>query len=466
MAHDDLALIERYLTEHRAEGLQGLCAFLAIPSVSALSAHRADVRRAAEFLAGRLQAAGMDGARVMETEPGGHPAVYAEWLGAPGRPTVLVYGHHDVQPVDPLDLWTSPPFQATEREGKLYARGAADDKGQVWMHLWAAQAVLRATGSLPINLKFLVEGEEEIGSTHLPAFVQRHRELLKADAVVISDSSFFAPGVPAIAYGLRGLAAMQVNVRGPRRDLHSGEYGGAVANPLHALAELVAGLHAPDGHVAVSGFYDGVRPIAAEERSALGALPFDEAAWQSESGVPEPFGEAGWSTLERAWARPTLEVNGMWGGFQGEGSKTVIPAEAHCKITCRLVPDQDPGQVMAAVREHLVRRCPPGVRVEVHLSEGSPATLIPRDSEYMRAAARALGRIFGREAVFTRMGGSIGVVPALAREIAKPVVLMGFGLAGDCIHSPDENFDLGHYDRGMRAIAAYWLELGAARSTD
>ena len=462
MTGDALELVDRYLTEHRPEGLRGLVEFLAIPSVSALSAHRDDVRRAAEFLTGRLQQVGLEGARLMET--GGHPAVYAEWLHAPGRPTVLVYGHHDVQPVDPLDLWTSPPFQAVERDGKLYARGAADDKGQVWMHVLAVQALLRATGSLPVNLKMLIEGEEEVGSTHLPALVARHRELLAADAVVISDSSFFAPGVPAIAYGLRGLAALDVHVRGPRRDLHSGEFGGAVANPLHALAELVAGLHAADGRVAVSGFYDGVRPVDAEERLALGRLPFDEAAWLEEAGVPEAFGEPGWSTLERIWARPTLEVNGMWGGFQGEGSKTVIPAEAHCKITCRLVPDQDPARVLEAVRAHLTGRCPSGVQVEVRLSEGSPATLIPRDSEYMRAAARALGRVFDREPVFTRMGGSIGVVPALAREIAQSVVLMGFGLAGDRIHSPNENFDLANYDRGMRAIAAHWLELGSVRS--
>lgn len=461
MSDQALAAVGAQLRAQRAEGLRGLCAFLSIPSVSALSAHRGDVRRAAAFLAGRLREAGLEGVAVLET--GGHPAVYAEWLHAPGRPTALVYGHYDVQPPDPLALWTSPPFAPEERGGRLYARGAADDKGQVWIHLLAAEAWLRAGGGLPINLKFLLEGEEEVGSLHLDAFVAAHREKLAADVVVISDSSLYQPGLPTIVTGLRGLCALELTVRGPARDLHSGEYGGAVQNPLHALAELVAGLHDAQGRVAVAGFYDSVRPLESAERAAAAALPFDEQSYRRELGIPATFGEPGYSTLERSTMRPTLEVNGMWGGFQGEGSKTVIPAEAHAKLTCRLVPDQDAGRICTLVREHLERRCPPGVTVEVTVHGGSAATLVPLDSEYIRAAARALQAAFGAEPVYSRMGGSIGVVPAFVRELRAPVVLIGFGLAEDRIHSPDESFDLGNYDAGLRAIAAYWRELGELR---
>lgn len=458
MPEDALERVSRHLAAQRAEGLAGLREFLGIPSVSALSAHQGDLRRAAGWLAARLTGAGLEHAAVLET--GGHPAVYADWLHAPGRPTALVYGHYDVQPADPLELWTSPPFAAVERGGRLYARGAADDKGQVWMHLLAAEALLRTGGGLPLNLKFIIEGEEEIGSTHLPAFVEAQREPLAADVVVISDSGFYAPGLPAISYGLRGLCGLELTVRGPERDLHSGEYGGAVQNPAHALAELVAGLHDGQGRVAVPGFYDGVREPEAQERAALARLPFDEAAWCREAGVPEGFGEPGYSTLERCRLRPTVEVNGLWSGFLGEGSKTIVPAQAHAKLTCRLVPDQDPAQVLAAVRADLVRRCPPGVRAEITLREGSPATLVAPDSAYIRAAARALRRVFGVEPAFTRMGGSIGVVPAFTAVLGAPVVLMGFGLPQDHIHSPDESLDLGNYDGGQRAIAAYWLELG------
>ena len=455
-----LAAADRLLAGRRAESLDALAAFLAIPSVSALSEHRADVRRAAEFVARRLRECGLEGVALLET--GGHPCVYAEWLHAPGRPTALVYGHYDVQPSDPVALWTSPPFAATVRGGRLYARGAADDKGQVWMHLLAAEALLRAgNGRLPLNLKFIIEGEEEIGSLHLPPLVERERERLAADVVVISDSAFHAPGQPAIAHGLRGLAGMEVSVRGPARDLHSGEYGGSVQNPAHALAQLLAGLHTPDGRVAVPGFYDDVLPPTAEERSAVAALPFDEAEFRRETGVPEAFGEPGYTAAERCRIRPTLEINGLWGGFQGEGSKTIIPAEAHAKITCRLVPDQDPRRVLEAVRADLVRRRPPGVRLDVRLGGGSRASLAPADSPYMRAAARALERVFGRAPVFTRMGGSIGIVPAFEAVLGAPVVLMGFSLPDDRIHAPDESLDLGNYDHGQRAIAAYWLELGA-----
>lgn len=462
MSQTSLDAVDRHLRAHRERGLQGLQEFLSIPSVSAVSAHRADMVRAADFLADRLRAAGLQDVAVLPT--GGHPAVFAQWLGAPGRPTALVYGHYDVQPPDPLELWTTPPFAPSVRDGRLFARGAADDKGQVWMHVLAAEALLQTTGRLPLNLRFLIEGEEEVGSTHLKSFVAAHRQELAAEVVVISDSGLYAPGLPAIVYGLRGLCALELTVRGPSRDLHSGEYGGAVQNPLHALAELVAGLHDPEGRVAVEGFYEDVRPLPDQERAALARLPFDAEAYRRDLGVPAVFGEAGYSTTERTTARPTVEVNGMWGGFQGEGSKTVIPAEAHAKLTCRLVPDQDPARIGQQVADHLRRRCPPGVRVEVTAHEGAPATVAPLDSEYVRAASRALRGAFGAEPVHTRMGGSIGVVPAFTEQLGAPVVLMGFGLAEDHIHSPNESFDLDNYDRGLRALAAYWLELGALQT--
>jgi len=459
MSHDALAAVDQYLAAHRTEGLDGLRAFLSIPSVSAITFHREDVWRAAAFLADRLTTAGLEGVAVLPTP--GHPVVVGEWLHAPGAPTALVYGHYDVQPVDPLPLWTSPPFEPAVREGRLFARGAADDKGQVWMHILAVEALLRTTGRLPCNVKFLLEGEEEIGSGHLPTFVAERRGQLAADVVVISDSGFYAPGLPSIAYGLRGLCGLDLHVHGPNRDLHSGEYGGAVQNPLHALADLLAGLHDREGLVTVAGFYDEVRPLDGPERAALARLPFEETEYRRGIGVPATFGEAGYTTTERSSARPTLEVNGMWGGFLGEGSKTIIPAEAHAKVTCRLVPDQDADRVLALVRTHLEAHCPPGVRVEVDVHGGSPATVVPLDSEYIRAAARALQQAFGTAPVYLRMGGSIGVVPAFTQTLRAPVVLMGFGLPEDRIHSPNESFDLGNYDRGQRAIAGYWLELGA-----
>ncbi len=461
--HAVLTDVDHYLTQRRVAGLRGLSEFLAIPSVSALPNHHEDVLRAARYLEAAFSAIGLE--RVELRETGGAPAVYGEWLHVEGAPTALVYGHYDVQPVDPEGLWTTPPFAPEVRRGRLYARGAADDKGQVWMHLQATEALIRATGGLPVNLKFLIEGEEEIGSLHLGSYVADHQMELSSDVVVISDSSMYAPGQPTIVTGLRGLLGLELIVRGPRRDLHSGEYGGAVQNPLHALAELVAGLHDGEGRVRVAGFYDDVRPLSSSERATLAKLPHDGDQYLAELGIPAVFGEPGYSTVERSAVRPTLEVNGLWGGFQGDGAKTVIPAEAHAKITCRLVPDQDPRRVYGAVRRHLQEHCPPGVRLEIVSShEGFPASVVSLDSPYLQAAARALHGVFGKDPVYSRMGGSIGVVPAFQQILQVPVVLMGFGLAEDCIHAPNESFDLSNYDRGMRAIAAYWLELGALRA--
>ncbi|MDA8144579.1 MAG: dipeptidase [Thermaerobacter sp.] len=453
---------DRYLTLRHAAGLEQLCRFLAIPSISALPEHAPDVVRAARFLADRLRQVGCPAVELLD--PGGHPVVYGAWPGAAGAPTALVYGHYDVQPVDPLEAWHHAPFAPVVADGKLYARGASDDKGQLWMHLEAAQALAAAAGRLPVNLKFLFEGEEETGASHLAGFAAAHRELLAADVLVISDTSFFAPGVPSVSCGLRGLAAWELVVHGPARDLHSGEFGGAVANPLHALAELLASLHDGEGRVAVAGFYDGVAPPDPGLRAELAGLPFEEDAFRRLTGA-EPWGEVGYATLERLWLRPTLEVNGLGGGFQGTGIKTVLPASARAKLTARLVPGQDPARVLAVVEDHLRRRCPPGVRLELRPGGGSPAVHTPEDSPWVRAARRALERAFERPAMLIRSGGSIPVVAALGEALETAPVLLGFGLPDDAIHAPDERLDLEQYARGQRAIVAYWLELGAMRGS-
>lgn len=446
---------DAYLQRERERHLAELMDFLRIPSISALSAHRPDIERAAQWVADALARSGLENVKILPT--GGHPAVYADWLHAPGQPVVLVYGHYDVQPVDPEHLWTTPPFEPSVRDGKLYARGASDDKGQVFLHIKAAETLLRVDGRLPVGMKFLIEGEEEVGSRHLPAFIEAHRDLLAADVVVVSDSPFFARGVPAITTGLRGLAALEVTVRGPRSDLHSGLYGGAVQNPLHALCALLASLHAPDGRVAVAGFYDKVRPLTQAEREQWAALPHDDARLQRELGVPSLFGEPGYTTLERQWARPTVELNGVWGGFTGEGTKTVLPAEAHAKITCRLVPDQEPGEILDLVEAHLRAHLPPGVTLEVRREKGSALpVLTPADHPAVRAARQALREAYGKEPVLIRMGGSIPVVETLGRVLGAPVVLLGFGLPDENFHAPDEHFHLENFDGGLRTLCAYW----------
>ncbi|BDG60734.1 dipeptidase [Caldinitratiruptor microaerophilus] len=446
---------ETYLREHRDRHLAELKDFLRIPSVSALSAHRPDVERAARWVADAMQAAGLEHVEVLPT--GGHPVVYADWLHAPGRPTALVYGHYDVQPVDPEHLWVTPPFEPDVRDGKLYARGASDDKGQVFLHIKAVETLLRVDGALPLNLRFLVEGEEEIGSRHLPAFVEAHRDRLRADVAVISDTTFFARGVPAITTGLRGLAALEITVRGARGDLHSGLYGGAVQNPLHALVELLAGLRGPDGRIRVEGFYDRVRPVPEEERRQWAALPHDDARLVAELGVPALFGEAGYTTLERLWARPTLELNGVWGGFTGEGTKTVLPAEAHAKITCRLVPDQEPEEILDRLEAHLRTHLPPGVTLEVRREPGGArAVLTPHDHPAVQAARQALREAYGVEPVLVRMGGSIPVAETFATVLGLPVVLLGFGLPEENFHAPNEHFHLENFDGGLRTLCAYW----------
>ncbi len=456
---DRAASYDSYLKQHRSEQLAELNEFLRIPSISALSEHKPDVRRAAEFLAKALHQLGFDAVEVIPTK--GHPLVYGERLEGPGRPTVLVYGHYDVQPVDPLNLWETPPFEPAIRDGQLYARGASDDKGPVFMHLKAVETLLAVDGRLPVNLKFLVEGEEEVGGEHLDEYIRTHREKLAADAVVISDTTMYARGLPAICTGLRGLTALQVDVYGANTDLHSGLFGGAVENPLNALARLVASLHTKDGAVAVSGFYDRVRPATPAELESIASLPFADGEYQAELGVPALAGEPGYSTLERLWVRPTLDANGMWGGFQGEGTKTVIPSEGHVKITCRLVPDQEPAEIFSLVAAHLKRNCPPGVRIEVRQMEGARPSVVSTDHPAVEAAAHALQESYGVKPAYIRMGGSIPVVQTFQEELQAPVVLIGFGLPDEKFHAPNEHFDLGNFDLGLRTLCRYWNELAA-----
>jgi len=432
--------------------------FLRIPSVSARSEHKADVARAAEWLAASLDAVGV---RIEIFPTAGHPIVLGEWRGAgAGAPTVLVYGHYDVQPAEPLELWASPPFEPTVRDGKIFARGSVDDKGQLFLHVKALEAHLRVRGTLPVNVIVLAEGEEEVGSENLERFVAAHAARLAADAVVISDSAMFAPGLPSILSSLRGLAYFQIDVEGPGRDLHSGSYGGAVVNPAMALARILATFHDESGRVAIPGFYDSVREWPAHVREQMRTLPFSDAAFLDEVGAPALGGEAGYSTLERIWTRPTCEVNGLLSGYTGEGAKTVLPAKAMAKVSCRLVPDQQPEEVERLVKAHVARVAPAGVRVTVaHLHGGRPwrAELA---GPLFDAARAALTAAFGREPVIVGEGGSIPVVGDFERILKAPVLLMGFGLPGENAHAPDEWLSVENFEKGMRAVATLWEGMG------
>ena len=430
--------------------------FLRIPSVSARSEHAADTARAADWVADSFRAVGLQAA-VHPTA--GHPVVVGEWRGAAGAPTILVYGHYDVQPADPVELWDSPPFEPTTREGKIFARGSVDDKGQLFLHVKALEAHLTVRGSLPLNIVFLAEGEEEVGSPNLAPFVEGHADLLRADAVVIYDSSMFAPGLPSILSSLRGLAYFQIDVEGPTTDLHSGSYGGAVINPATALARIIASFHDERGRVAIPGFYDRVKEWSSAERARVRALPFDEETFRRETGAPALDGEAGFTTLERIWARPTCEVNGLLSGYTGEGAKTVLPSRAMAKVSCRLVPDQDPVEIEKLLQSHIERVAPREVTVKItHLHGGKPwrASL---DGPLYDAARRALGAAFGREPVIVGEGGSIPVVGDFDRVLAGPVLLMGFGLPGENAHAPNEWISEDNFERGMRAVAVLWEEV-------
>lgn len=452
--------IQKYLAENRDRHLDELKELLAIPSISALSSHKADVRHAAEWMAKALTDAGFHNAAIMET--GGHPVVYADWLHVPGNPTVLIYGHYDVQPVDPLHLWTTPPFEPTVRDGQIYARGASDDKGPTFMHIKALESLLEMDGKLPVNIKFCIEGEEEVGSANLDAFLQSHRDQFAADLVVISDTTMLGPNQPSICYGLRGLAACQIDVRTANSDLHSGLYGGAVPNAVHALVELLDTLHAPDGTILVDGFYDGVEPLSDTERQEYAALDHDDEAYRQSLQLTALQGEPGYTTLERLWTRPTLEINGIYGGFQGEGTKTVIPNEATAKITCRLVPNQIPSRILDLLEAHVKKHQPNGSVVTLTKQDGGHPYLAPYDHPAIQLAADAYTYAFGVKAVFTRMGGSIPVVETFSQLFHIPVVLMGFGLNDENFHAPNEHFSLGNFDKGLLTLCYYYTNLAGA----
>ena len=446
-----------FINVNRDRYVEELKQFLAIPSVSALPQHAADVRRAAEWTAAALRNAGVDNARLIDTP--GNPVVYGEWLNAPGKPTILFYGHYDVQPVDPVELWTTPPFEATVRDGEIYARGAADDKGQVFMHIKAVEAFLKNGHGLPCNMKFFIEGEEEVGSVHLDEFVRSHHEQLAADVVVISDTAMFDRGVPSICYSLRGLTYFQIDLRGSKSDLHSGIFGGAVANPAFVLAQVIAQLKDRSGRIRIPGFYDDVLEISPEERAEWKKLPFNETRYRKELGAPKLFGETGYTTLERVWARPTLEVNGLLSGFTGEGAKTVLPATAMAKISMRLVPNQDPKKIGDLFEEYVRKISPKTVELKITRMHGGKPWMAAFDNKYVRAAGRAIEQGFGKAPVFTREGGSIPVVSTFQQELGLPSVLFGVGLPDDRLHAPDEKLDLGNFHNGIIASAYLYQEI-------
>jgi acetylornithine deacetylase/succinyl-diaminopimelate desuccinylase-like protein len=455
------AAVLAHLTSRHDRILAELVEFAAIPSVSTDPAHRPDIQTAARWVAAKLRAAGPIAVRTIETP--GNPVVYGEWLGAPGKLTVLVYGHYDVQPEDPLDKWHSPPFTPTLREGRLYARGVSDDKGPMLIPIKVAEAFFAVAGRLPLNVKFLLEGEEEVGSRHLEGVVREHRELLAADVVLSADGAMWRIDEPSLTVSNRGLAGLELKLTGAAKDLHSGRHGGSVANPLHAMARLIASLHRSDGRVAVAGFYDRVRELTAEERADIARLPFDEAAYLAQVGASAVFGEPGYTSLERQWTRPTLEVNGLWGGYQGPGSKTVIPSEAHAKITCRLVPDQDPAEVVALVTRHLEASVPPGTRLTVAPGDhGAPAAQIARDHFALAAADAALQAVYGVKPLVVRMGGTVPVAEMFQRLMGLGTVYFSFSTADEDFHSPNEFFRVHRLHEGLEAWARLWDRLGGA----
>ena len=452
-----MSALDRYLDDNKARFLEQLKEALRIPSVSSQSEHKRDVRRCAEHIAAHLKKIGMTKAEVMDTP--GHPVVYAEWLGAPGKPTALLYGHYDVQPPEPLELWKTPPFEPTEKDGKLYARGACDDKGQVYMHLSAIEAHLAVNKALPINLKLVIEGEEEAGSESLEDFLKANRKMLDADVIIVSDTSMLAPDHPALTYALRGILYTQIEVTGPTRDLHSGEFGGAVMNPANALCGIIAALKDADGRVTMPGFYDKVRELTVTEREAYAAVPFDEQGFIAESGAPMAWGEKGHSTLERVWSRPTLDVNGIWGGYTGEGSKTVLPSFAAAKVSMRLVPDQDGAELFGKFEAYVQSLAPPAVKVVVKNYHAGKPWITSPDNPMLQAAIRALGRAWTKQPALIREGGSIPVMATFQQTHGLPCIMMGFGLHDDQVHAPNEKFSLTSFHGGTKSCAYLYEEL-------
>ena len=445
--------MQQYIQQHKDRFLSELLELLRIPSVSADSKYKADVRLAAEFICEKLKSAGADLAEINETA--GHPIVYGEKIIDKSLSTILVYGHYDVQPADPLNLWDSPPFEPVVKDEKIYARGACDDKGQVYMHIKAFETMM-ATDSLPCNVKFMIEGEEEVGSDNLGLFVKANKEKLKADVILISDTAIVANDIPSIDVGLRGLSYLEVEVTGANRDLHSGVYGGAVANPINVLSKMIASLHDENNHITIPNFYDDVLELSPAEREAMALTPFDLKAYQEDLAINDVRGEAGYSTIERASIRPTLDVNGIWGGYIGEGAKTVLPSKASAKISMRLVPNQQSDKMTAMFTKHFESIAPAGVTVKVRPHHGGEPYVTPTDSKEYRAAERAMEESFGKKPVPTRGGGSIPIVALFEKELGLKTILMGFGLDSDAIHSPNEHFGLFNFYKGIETIPLFF----------
>jgi acetylornithine deacetylase/succinyl-diaminopimelate desuccinylase-like protein len=446
-------MVREYIQKNEARFLEELFALLRIPSVSADSRHKTDVRKAAEYVRDRLKELGAESVSLIETK--GHPVVFGEKIVDAAKPTVLIYGHYDVQPPDPLELWNTPPFEPTVRDGNIFARGACDDKGQFYMHIKAFEIMMKLN-KLPCNIKFMIEGEEEVGSDNLGTFVKENKAKLKADVILISDTSLISLDQPSITAGLRGLSYMEVEVTGPNRDLHSGVYGGAVANPVNVLCEMIASLHDVNGRVAIPGFYEQVLELSQVERDAINRAPFDLAEYKKELGLSEIKGEKGYTTLERTGTRPTLDVNGIWGGYTGEGAKTVLPSKAHAKISMRLVPHQDPQKISELFANHFKAIAPPSVSVKVIAHHGGEPAVTPTDSKAFLAASKAFEEVWGKTPIPTRDGGSIPIVALFKKELGLDTVLMGFGLDTDALHSPNEHYGIRNFLIGIETIVAFF----------
>jgi len=429
--------------------------FLRIPSISTSEQYKNDMLRGADFVAAKLKDAGLKNVNVIKTQK--HPLVYADWLNAPDKPTVLIYGHYDVQPVDPISLWDSLPFEPVIKNGKIYARGATDDKGQVYMHIKSVEAYLKTIGKLPVNVKFVIEGEEEVGSESLENFINTNTKTLKCDAILISDTALYGPGIPTITYGLRGLAYLELQITGPNRDLHSGTFGGTIANPINVLAEIISKLMNKNGHITIPGFYDDVVKVTKKEKENFESLKFSEKKFAKEIGVKKLKGEKGYTTLERSWTRPTLDCNGILGGFTEEGAKTVLPSKAMAKISMRLVPNQDPNKIAKLFTKYIKSITPPTVSLKIKNLHGGYPFLTPLDDKAMVAGEYAMTKAFGKKTVFMREGGSIPIVTVFTKRLKAPSVLMGLGLNTENLHSPNEHFDLNHFHLGI-LTSAYFLQ--------
>jgi acetylornithine deacetylase/succinyl-diaminopimelate desuccinylase-like protein len=448
-----------YIKENENNYIEELKELLRIPSISTVQDNKEDIKRAANFVADKLKSAGMNRVEVYKTE--GHPIVYGEWLGAPGKPTIVIYGHYDVQPVDPIELWDSPPFDPVIKDGKIYARGATDDKGQMFMHIKTVEAFFKTQGSLPLNVKFVIEGEEEIGSESLETFINNNTELLKCDAVLISDTALYAPGIPTLTYGLRGLCYMEVEVTGPNRDLHSGTFGGGVANPINVLAGMISKLQNKDGKITIPHFYDDVLKLSQKERDRFKALKFSERNFANEVGVAQLQGEKGYTTLERIWARPSLDCNGIIGGYTTDGAKTVLPSTVMAKISMRLVPNQNPNKIARYFVKYINTLAPKSVKIKIKNLHGANPILTPLDNPATVAASRAMEKAFGKRIVYMREGGSVPIVSVFTKKLKAPTVLMGLGLNSENLHSPNEHFNLRHFQLGIISSAYFMHEYSA-----